>query len=83
MPRYVIEREFPDGLNIPVDAIGRKACPAVVDKSERVARSEALVPCTRESGDALWRPAGLIQTPVAKCCALDSVSAARGARTCR
>ena len=30
MPRYVIEREFPDGLNIPVDANGRRACLAVV-----------------------------------------------------
>jgi hypothetical protein len=33
MPRYVIEREFPDGLNIPVDANGRKACLAVVDSN--------------------------------------------------
>jgi hypothetical protein len=33
MPRYVIEREFPDGLNIPVDAIGRKACLAVMDSN--------------------------------------------------
>jgi uncharacterized protein DUF4242 len=33
MPRFVIEREFPDGLNIPVDAIGRKACLAVVDSN--------------------------------------------------
>jgi Protein of unknown function (DUF4242) len=30
MPRYMIEREFPDGLNVPVDANGRRACEAVV-----------------------------------------------------
>jgi hypothetical protein len=33
MPRYLIEREFPDGLQIPVDANGRKACLAVVDSN--------------------------------------------------
>jgi hypothetical protein len=31
MPRYVVEREFPDGLQIPLDAIGAKAMLAVVD----------------------------------------------------
>ena len=33
MPRYVIEREFPEGFNIPVDANGRRACLAVVDSN--------------------------------------------------
>jgi Protein of unknown function (DUF4242) len=33
MPRYMIEREFPDGLQIPVDANGRKACLAVVESN--------------------------------------------------
>ena len=25
MPRYVVERTFPDGLNVPVDSIGASA----------------------------------------------------------
>ncbi|MHB8613036.1 MAG: DUF4242 domain-containing protein [Candidatus Dormibacteraceae bacterium] len=31
MPRYLVERTFPDGLNIPVDANGARACLTVVD----------------------------------------------------
>lgn len=30
MPRYMVEREFPDGLQIPVDETGASACLAVV-----------------------------------------------------
>lgn len=30
MPRYVIERDFPDGLEIPVDSDGAAACAGVV-----------------------------------------------------
>jgi hypothetical protein len=33
MPRYVVEREFPDGLQIPVDETGAKACLAVVESN--------------------------------------------------
>jgi Protein of unknown function (DUF4242) len=33
MPRYVVERIFPDGLNIPVDAQGAATCLAVVDRN--------------------------------------------------
>ena len=33
MPRYVVEREFPDGLHIPVDENGARACLAVVDSN--------------------------------------------------
>jgi hypothetical protein len=33
MPRYVVEREFADGLQIPVDETGAKACLAVVDSN--------------------------------------------------
>jgi hypothetical protein len=29
MPRYLVERNFPDGLSIPLDADGRKACDGV------------------------------------------------------
>jgi hypothetical protein len=30
MPRYVVERQFPDGLHIPADEAGASACAAVV-----------------------------------------------------
>ena len=33
MPRYIIERTFPDGLAIPVDAEGAGLCGAVVKKN--------------------------------------------------
>jgi len=33
MPRYVVERTFPDGLNIPVDADGAAVCLSVVDRN--------------------------------------------------
>jgi Protein of unknown function (DUF4242) len=33
MPRYVVERAFPEGLNIPVDAQGAATCLAVVDRN--------------------------------------------------
>jgi hypothetical protein len=31
MPRYLVERTFADGLQLPADAQGAKACMAVVD----------------------------------------------------
>jgi Protein of unknown function (DUF4242) len=34
MPRYMVEREFPDGLQIPVDETGAKACLAVVENNQ-------------------------------------------------
>jgi hypothetical protein len=33
MPRYMVEREFPDGLNIPVNADGAGACLGVVGRN--------------------------------------------------
>jgi hypothetical protein len=33
MPRYVVERTFPEGLRIPVDGEGAKVCLAVVDRN--------------------------------------------------
>ena len=35
MPRYMVERTFPDGLRIPVDAQGAQACAAVVENNAR------------------------------------------------
>jgi hypothetical protein len=31
MPRYLVERTFPDGLHTPMDEAGAKACSAVVE----------------------------------------------------
>mgnify|MGYP001041044610 CR=1 FL=1 len=33
MPRYVVERTFPDGLKIPVNADGAAACLGVINKN--------------------------------------------------
>jgi hypothetical protein len=33
MPRYVVEREFPNGFQVPVDDSGAKACLAVVESN--------------------------------------------------
>ena len=33
MPRYLIHRTFPDGLQIPVDGEGAQACLGVVDRN--------------------------------------------------
>jgi hypothetical protein len=35
MPRYMVERTFPDGLRIPVNADGAAACGAVVATNAR------------------------------------------------
>jgi hypothetical protein len=33
MPRYVVERTFPEGITIPIDAEGAATCLAVVDRN--------------------------------------------------
>ena len=33
MPRYLVERTFPDGLRIPINADGAAACLQVVDRN--------------------------------------------------
>ena len=33
MPRYMIERDFPDGLRIPIDEVGARSCEAVVQSN--------------------------------------------------
>jgi hypothetical protein len=30
MPRYLVERTFPDGLNLPADELGKQACQLVI-----------------------------------------------------
>jgi len=36
MPRYIVERNFTDGLNIPVNADGSKACGRVVANNAEI-----------------------------------------------
>jgi Protein of unknown function (DUF4242) len=31
VPRYLVQRTFPDGLHIPIDEVGAKTCRTVVD----------------------------------------------------
>ena len=33
MPRYIVERTFPDGLRVPLNAEGAKACGTVVENN--------------------------------------------------
>ena len=35
MPRYMVERSFPDGLRIPINGDGAKACASVVANNAR------------------------------------------------
>ncbi len=35
MPRYIVERSFPDGLRIPINDQGAKACSNIVDNNLR------------------------------------------------
>ena len=39
MPRYVVEREFPDGLQVPMDENGARACQAVVASNAAASNS--------------------------------------------
>lgn len=33
MPRYIVEREFPNGLQIPIDGTGAKTCLTLVESN--------------------------------------------------
>ena len=33
MPRYIVERSFPEGLHIPVNDVGARACRMVIDNN--------------------------------------------------
>jgi hypothetical protein len=35
MPRYIVERTFPDGLNIPVNDDGAQVCQSVITKNSQ------------------------------------------------
>jgi hypothetical protein len=75
MPRYMVERSFPKGLEIPTTADGLKACLGVVDNnaSEQVTWVRSFVTddhqktfCVYDgpSPEAIRRAAGLSELPV-------------------
>lgn len=35
MPRYLVERNFPEGLRIPVNAVGARACKSVIENNAK------------------------------------------------
>ena len=51
MPRYLVERSFPDGFQIPVDASGVRACLAMVEcnDQERVSWLQSYVSVDKRS----------------------------------
>jgi Protein of unknown function (DUF4242) len=75
MPRYVVEREFADGLQIPVDETGARACLAVVasNLAEQVTWVHSYVSADKKktfcvydapSPEAIRRTAGRNKLPV-------------------
>jgi hypothetical protein len=82
MPRYMVERTFPDGLNIPTNAEGAQACLGVVDKNAAegvtwvhsyVSDDKTHTYCVYDgpSPDAIRRSAGSTGLPI------DSISEVR------
>lgn len=75
MPRYVVEREFPDGLQVPIDEAGAKACLTVVQSNlvEEVTWVHSYVSADKKksfcvydgpSPEAIRRTAGRNKLPV-------------------
>jgi hypothetical protein len=75
MPRYLVQRTFPDGLHIPVDEQGAKAAMAVVDTNtdsgvtwvhSYVSADKSTTFCVYDgpSPEAIRRVAELNQLPV-------------------
>ena len=79
MPRYVVEREFPAGLVVPINAEGAQACLKVVDAnlSDGVTWVHSYVSMDKKktyciydgpNPDAIRRAAGKTNLPVDKFC---------------
>lgn len=75
MPRYMVERTFPNGLDIPTTSDGLKACLGVVENNvtEQVTWVRSFVTDDRQktfciydgpTPEAIRRAAGLSQLPV-------------------
>lgn len=77
MPRYMIEREFPNGLDVPMNEAGAAACRQVVDRNaeDGVTWIHSYVTPDRRhtfcvydgpSPEAIRRAAGRSQLPVSR-----------------
>jgi len=77
MPRYMVERDFPNGLQIPVDETGASVCLAVVEGNlaEQVTWVHSYVSADRKktfcvydgpTPEAIRRTAGRNKLPVAR-----------------
>ena len=77
MPRYLVERSFPDGLQIPVDADGARACLAMMEcnNQERVSWLQSYVSADKRrsyciydgpSPEAIRRAANRNKLPIQK-----------------
>ena len=75
MPRYVVEREFRDGLRIPIDEAGATACRALVESNleDQVTwvhsyvstdKSRTFCVCVAPSPEAIRRTASRNKLPV-------------------
>ena len=85
MPRYLVERSFPDGFHIPVDASGVRACLAMIERNcqERVSWLQSYVSVDKRrtfciydgpSPEAIRRAANRNKLPIHKIievCVLD------------
>ena len=77
MPRYMVERSFPDGFKMPVDASGARACLAIVEcnDQERVSWLQSYVSVDKRrtfciydgpSPEAIRRAANRNKLPILK-----------------
>jgi hypothetical protein len=77
MPRYLVERSFPDGLHLPVDADGARACLAMMEcnNQERVSWLQSYVSADKRrsyciydgpSPEAIRRAANRNRLPIQK-----------------
>jgi hypothetical protein len=77
MPRYIVERDFPDGLQVPIDDTGAMACLAVVDSNlaDQVSWVHSYVSLDKKktfcvydgpSPEAIRRTAGRSKLPVGR-----------------
>jgi len=77
MPRYMVERDFPNGLQVPVDETGASVCLAVVEGNlaEQVTWLHSYVSADRKktfcvydgpTPEAIRRTAGRNKLPVAR-----------------
>jgi len=77
MPRYIVEREYPEGLRIPLDEAGANACRAVIHSNlaEQVTwvqsyvsadRTHTFCVCDGPSPEAIRRAANRSRLPVAR-----------------